>query len=222
MLHSGACIWQDLAAVTTTTIALIKSEKAPATSATLAGVIATENAFVFLAPSNLKENTPALSSVATPVKLGNLIASAFGITLEQMNDENLHYLSTIAKSSITEPLAHDRQFQMVSGKTILSNPSNIVIIPDKTNSAAPLASRMTINTVASEFSAYEMPYPFLPPIVGEGLQGFPVNGASESNLDRSSLSSSANGASALSVNGIIPFQGVKFIITSKSTFSLPL
>lgn len=40
-------------------------------------------------------------------------------------------------------------------------------------------------------------------------------------MDGLPLSSSANGASALSVDGIIPFEGVKFTITSKSTYSLP-
>lgn len=49
MIHSGGCIRQDLVAFTTTTIAPVKSEKKPSTydSATLAGVIATENAFRF-------------------------------------------------------------------------------------------------------------------------------------------------------------------------------
>lgn len=208
--HPGACIRQDLATVTTTPIAPVEIERTPAPSATLAGVIATETAFIFSTPSNVEENVPTLSSVAAPAKLGNLIASAFGLPLNQTNDENSDHLSTTAKGSIIEPLAHDTQPQMVGGETILPDLSDNVIISGKTDSATPLASRITRNTVASDFSTHETPYPFLPSIVGVGLQELSANEASGSDLDGPSLSPSANGGSALLVNGIIiSFQGAK-------------
>lgn len=164
---------------------------------------------------------PTLSSVAAPAKPGNLIASAFGLSLKQTNDENSDHLLTPAEGSIIEPLAHDTQPHMVGGEKILPDPSDIVIISGKTDSAAPLTSRITRNTVASDFSTHETPYPFPPSIAGVGLQELSANEASGSDLDGPFLSPNANGASALLVNGIIiSFQGAKPIITSRSTYSL--
>lgn len=216
--HPGACIRQDLAAATT--IAPVESERTPAPIATLAGAIATETASISSTSTNFKENAPTLSSVAAPARLGNLIASAFGLPFKQTNDENSDHLLTAAKSSIIEPLAHDTQSQIVGSETILPDPSNIVITPGKTHSTAPLASRITKNIVASDFSASETPQPSLLSIVGVGPQEFPANEASESDLDGQFLSPGANGASALSANGIISFQGAKPIITSRSTYGL--
>lgn len=220
--HPGACIRQDLAAVTTTPIPPVESERTPSPSATLAGAIATETAFIFSTPpSKFKENVPTLSSVAAPAKLGNLIASAFGLPFKQTNDENSVHPLTTAKSSTIEPPAHGTQSQMVGGETILPDSSDIVIISGKTDSVAPSAARVTTITDASGFSAYETPLPFLPSIVKVGLQELSANEASGTDLDGPSLSPSANGASALLVNGkIISFQGAKPIITSRSTYSL--
>lgn len=81
------------------------------------------------------------------------------------NEENSDSPPTTAKSSIIEPLAHGSQFQVVGGETIVPDPSHVVIISGKTYSVAPLASRISTNTVASALSAYETPRPILPSIV---------------------------------------------------------
>lgn len=81
------------------------------------------------------------------------------------NEENSDSPPTIAKSSIIEPLAHGSRFQVVGGETIVLDPSHVVIISGKTYSVAPLASRISTNTVASALSAYETPRPILPSVV---------------------------------------------------------
>lgn len=64
------------------------------------------------------------------------------------------------KPDCFELLAHNTEPQMVSGETILPAPSDVVIISGKTDSAAPLASRITRSTVASDSSTHENALPF--------------------------------------------------------------
>lgn len=166
--HPGACILQDSAIVTTTPIASVGSKGTPEPSATLAGVIAAETTFIFSTPSNFKKNAPTTSSIAAPVKLGKLIASAFGLPFKKTKEG--------------------------SGETIVPGPSHITITSGKTYSVDPLASRISTDIVASALWAYETPSPILPSIVRVGLQGLPANDASESDMDGPTLSPSANGA----------------------------
>lgn len=108
-------------------------ERTPEPSATLAGVIATERASIFSTPTNSKENMPTLSSRSS------------GKTW---------------KPYCFELLAHNTEPQMVGGETILPAPSDIVIISGKTDSAAPLASRISRSKVASNYSTHENALPF--------------------------------------------------------------
>ncbi|MCJ1342277.1 hypothetical protein MMC31_000457 [Peltigera leucophlebia] len=216
--HPGACIHQDSTTVTITTIAPVESKRTPEPSATLGGAIAAETIFTFSTPSNFQENAPTPSSVAAPARLGGLIASAFGLPFKKTDGERSDNPSTNAKGSAIEPLAHGAQSQVLDGETVVSDSSPIIIISGKSYSVAPLASRISTNIVASALSAYETPRPTLPSIVRLGSQGLPANDASESDLDRPTLSPSANGASALLANGITSYQGAKPIVSGLLSF----